>query len=157
MHVHRQPCQMFSGKAVSEGREKHKYFVTFFLGSFSGPGIPRGLHCIELRPSHLHTPSSCSLPHPVLGCQGTGENGWWGDRNKTFSEVAPILRHLVSKRVFYQNTTFSVRRPQGFPGHVTQDAMVTDGTRPRKYSVQQESRVSQSLLRSAPGMGKIWK
>lgn len=38
--VHQQPCQMFPRKAVAEGSEKHKYFVTF-LG-FAEPGIPRG-------------------------------------------------------------------------------------------------------------------
>lgn len=79
MHVHRQPCQMFSRKAVSEGSEKHKYFVTF-LGSFSEPGFPRGQHHTELRPFYLHPPVHlCSPSFFVV-------RGLERDRSRTFSE-----------------------------------------------------------------------
>lgn len=96
MHVHRQPCQMFSRKAVSEGSKKHKYFVTF-LGSFSEPGIPRGQHCIELRTFRLHPPAHL-YSHPVWL-----SGAWWADRSRTFSE---------SCSYFYQRTISNARRPQ---------------------------------------------
>lgn len=102
---------MFTGNLVRCSQErlclkegKNINILSHFFRFFFRAWNPKraALHRVKAFPSPTTPPppSSCPLPHPVLGCQGTGENGWWGDRNKTFSEVAPILRHFVSKRVF---------------------------------------------------------
>lgn len=148
VHVHLQPCQMFSRKAVSEGRGKHKYFVTF-LGYFSEPGVSRGQLCIEWRPSHLHPRSSSLIPILLFVVRGLKGDAGGETEAGHFLEVTPIfIRGL---------------HPM-WEGHKDSQAMwhrmpwSQIGTGPRKCSVLQESRVSQSkdpyLL---PGVGKIWK